>query len=79
MIDLNGQAPQVVAQIQIVMLDNGAISCQFSGSNRDMFNMMMARASQDMIPILQEKEKQKVVLPGPVAMMPDEISRMRKK
>lgn len=58
-----------VAIIQIVMHAGPEglpiINATFQGPNRDIFNMMMARAQQDVPPLLIEKEKQKVVAPEP--------------
>lgn len=64
---VNAQAPVAVVKITMSPGPNGLpnIETQYSGPNRDVFNMMIARAQQDMIPLLIEKEKQKVVLPDP--------------
>jgi hypothetical protein len=63
----NGQSPAPpVASIRIDMLQSGQIMCHYQGPGRDVFNMMIARAQQDMVPQLMAAEQQKVVAPQPI-------------
>lgn len=66
---------QPLAVIQIVMhaTPEGVpvINATYQGPDRNVFNMMMARAQQDIPPVLIEKEKSKasVVMPTPEATL----------
>ena len=55
----NGAQP--VAIVQITLDQHGKIGCTYQGPGRDVFNMMLARASQDMLPKFLEQEENKVV------------------
>lgn len=60
-----------LAVLQVVMDARGAITCHFQGPGRDAANAMLARAHQDLIPLLIEQEKKAatgVVLPDPGLM-----------
>ena len=62
----NGTQPVAVIQITMHIGADGlpVINATFQGPDRNCFNMMMARAQQDVVPLLIEKEKAKsVVMP----------------
>jgi hypothetical protein len=70
----NGQPPVAVVQIIMHFTPEGApdIRATYQGPGRDVFNMMMARAQQDIVPVLTEKEKEmkkSVVAPTPQATL----------
>jgi hypothetical protein len=54
----------LVAKIEIGVLQNGKVLCNYNGPGRNMFNMMMETAKQDMLVIFQEKEKEAAQAPG---------------
>ena len=50
------QPTQPVAVLQVVMHPNGDIRTTFTGPDRNVFNMLLARAEQDMIPLMMKRE-----------------------
>lgn len=68
---------QPVAEIRVVMLANGSIQAAFNGkamslAPRDLFNLMLSRAQQDLVPKLMEQEKhaEGVEIPPPGFLAP---------
>ena len=68
----NGNQPIAIIQIVMHATPEGvpAINATFQGPDRNVFNMMMQRDIQDVVPMLIEKERNKsVVMPTPEATL----------
>lgn len=66
---VNGVQPVAIVQIVMHINPDGSpnVVATYQGPNRDVFNMMMARAQQDVVPMLIEKEKQQSKVVAPTA------------
>ena len=61
----NGQPPQVVGKIEIVLFSNGQMGFNMQGLSRFHFNGMMETAKQMGLVEILKSEQHKVVLPEP--------------